>query len=308
MQNELFDKLLKFIELMTQQNGTTRQEICNSLNISVRSFYRYIEYFKNAGFNVIQVKKNYSFNSNSPFFRKIMAFNFFSKEEIDAILEIMEQTPCKDEKTEVLYRRLLHQKKWHTKNQYIIDKEYTEKVEILNTAISEKKLVVFHNYSSVRSKSITDRIVEPYNFMGHNDSVRCFELSTGGNKTFRLSRIGSIELLPVNWYNEEKHNEFFVDAFNFSGESQYPVEVKLNFRAVRLLVEEYPSCAHFLTRKSNEEWVLKMNVCDFRGIGRFCIGLFRDVKPIGSQAFLDYLNNEMKELKESKYFIPEKQS
>ena len=39
-----------------------------------------------------------------------------------------------------------------------------------------------------------------------------------------------------------------------------------------------------------------MNVCDFKGIGRFCLGLFRDVTPLGGQEFLDYLNKEVRDL------------
>jgi hypothetical protein len=209
--------------------------------------------------------------------------------EINTILEIMEHSPRENVRTEVLYRRLLQQKKWHIRNQHLIDKEYTEQVELLNTAISEKRMVILHNYSSVKSNTISDRIVEPYVFMGNNDSVRCYEHSTQTDKTFRLSRIGSVELMPINWIHEDRHGQVFTDAFNFSGERQFPVEICLNFRAVRLLVEEYPGCTPYVMRKSGTEWRLKMNVCDFRGIGRFCLGLFKDVKPIGSQAFLDYL-------------------
>ena len=200
----------------------------------------------------------------------------------------------------------LQQKKWHIRNQHLIDKEYTEKVELLNTAISEKRMVILHNYSSVKSNTISDRIVEPYVFMGNNDSVRCYEHSTQTDKTFRLSRIGSVELMPINWIHEDRHGQVFTDAFNFSGERQFPVEICLNFRAVRLLVEEYPGCTPYVMRKSGTEWRLKMNVCDFRGIGRFCLGLFKDVKPIGSQAFLDYLNDNIAELQNLHYTIPER--
>jgi len=308
MLSETFDNFLKFIELMTQRNGVTKQEVCDVLNISVRTFYRYLEYFKNAGFNIIKTKQRFSFDANSPYFRQIMAFNYFSQEEINTILEIIEHAPREHERTEVLYRRLLQQKKWHIQNQHLIDKEYTEKVELLNTAISERRMVILHNYSSVKSNSITDRIVEPYIFMGNNDSVRCYEHSTQTDKTFRLSRIGSVELMPINWIHEDKHGKVFTDAFNFSGEKQYPIELSLNFRAVRLLVEEYPGCTPYVTRKSGTEWRLKMNVCDFRGIGRFCLGLFKDVKPKGSQAFLDYLNENISELQTFHYAIPEKHS
>lgn len=308
MLNEIFDNFLKFIELMTQRDGVTKQEVCDVLGISVRTFYRYLEYFRNAGFNIVKTRQRFSFDASSPYFRQIMAFNYFSQEEINTILEIMEHSPRENERTEVLYRRLLQQKKWHIRNQHLIDKEYTEKVELLNTAISEKRMVILHNYSSVKSNTISDRIVEPYVFMGNNDSVRCYEHSTQTDKTFRLSRIGSVELMPINWIHEDRHGQVFTDAFNFSGERQFPVEICLNFRAVRLLVEEYPGCTPYVMRKSGTEWRLKMNVCDFRGIGRFCLGLFKDVKPIGSQAFLDYLNDNIAELQNLHYTIPERRN
>ena len=296
MQFDAFDRILKFLELMAQPAGATKQEVCDMLGISVRSFYRYLEFFTNVGFKVVRLKNRYSFDANSPYFRKLTAYNFFSQEELDAVLALMETSSQSDSKVKLLYQKLIRQKKWHVRNPYVVDKAYDDKVELLAEAIRDKKIVILHDYSSVKSSTVTDRIVEPYLFMGDNDSVRCYEHISGMNKMFRLSRIGSIELMPVNWIYENRHTQFYTDAFNFSGDTLYPVEVRLNFRAVRLLKEEYPGCSQYLFRLSENEWELKMNVCDFKGIGRFCLGLFRDVTPLGGQEFLDYLNKEVRDL------------
>ena len=307
MQFDAFDRILKFLELMAQPTGATRQVVCDTLGISVRSFYRYLEYFTNVGFKVVRLKDCYFFDANSPYLRKLTAHNFFSQEEIDAVLSLMEASSQSDPKIKLLYQKLMRQKKWHVRNPFVVDKTYDDKVELLAEAIRDKKIVILHNYSSVKSGSVTDRIVEPYLFMGDNDSVRCYEHSSGMNKMFRLSRVGSIELMPVNWVYENRHTQFYTDAFNFSGEMLYPVEMRLNFRATRLLAEEYPGCSQYLFRRSENEWELKMNVCDFKGIGRFCLGLFRDVTPIGGQDFLDYLNREVNDLcRRQDGAIPEK--
>lgn len=288
MQFDVFDRVLKFMELMAQSTGATRQEICDLLRLSMRSFYRYLEFFENAGFRIVRQGKRYSFDANSPYFRKLTAYNFFSQEETDALLALLKNDPQGNE----LYQKLLRQKKWHVKNQYVVDRDYADKFAMLSEAVRDKRMIVMHNYSSVKSSSVTDRIVEPYLIMGSNDSIRCYEISARTNKTFRISRIGAVELMPVNWIHEDKHTPLYTDAFNFSGEELLPVEVYLNFRAVSLLTEEFPGCAPYITRKNAKEWLLRMEVCDYRGIGRFCLGLFRDVVPVGSEAFLNYLEKE----------------
>ncbi len=58
-------------------------------------------------------------------------------------------------------------------------------VGVLYDAIKRHRLVKIEGYSSPHSKSCTDRVVEPFLMMNNNNDVRCYELSSKMNKTFR---------------------------------------------------------------------------------------------------------------------------
>ena len=55
-----------------------------------------------------------------------------------------------------------------------------------------KKTVILRNYSSPHSNTTSNRIVEPFMFMNNNNDIRCYEIASGQNKTFKISRIESV--------------------------------------------------------------------------------------------------------------------
>ena len=79
----------------------------------------------------------------------------------------------------------------------------------------------FVDYSSPHSHSVTNRVVEPFLLMNNNQDVRCHEIETRTNKTFRLNRIQHIETLNTQWIYECYHRQVFTDIFMFSSETHY---------------------------------------------------------------------------------------
>ena len=70
------------------------------------------------------------------------------------------------------------------------DPGQAEKLQQLYEAVKLHRQVVLHDYSSAHSNRTSDRVVEPYLFLDHHDGIRCYELQSGENKTFKVSRIG----------------------------------------------------------------------------------------------------------------------
>ena len=168
----------------------------------------------------------------------------------------------------------------------------------LKEAIAGRRMVTLHNYSSPHSHSVSDRIVEPYMIMNDGSDVRCHEVRSHQNKTFKLSRIEWVEIIDVPWAFESKHKEVYTDMFMFSGEQRYPIALCMGQLSHNLMLEEYPQSTEFMTPDADGSWTFQADVASFLGIGRFVLGLYDDIQILGCQQFLDYVAEKIKRMKE----------
>ena len=67
----------------------------------------------------------------------------------------------------------------------------------------------------------------------------------------------------------------------------------MSIRAAMLLMEEYPLAEKEMVQTSENEWILKTNVCSFEGIGRFVIGLCDEIKVLESEPFKRFLSEKV---------------
>jgi hypothetical protein len=79
-----------------------------------------------------------------------------------------------------------------------------------------------------------------------------------------------------------------------TGFDQYRVRIRLGMMAHNLLLEEYP-LAERDTTKDGDGWVLDTMVCNYRGVGRFVLGLMDDVEVLESEEFKKYLRTKIAE-------------
>ena len=99
-----------------------------------------------------------------------------------------------------------------------IRRQMESNLKLLRKAMAEKKTVRLIGYSSPHSHSVKDRLVEPFLLLHNNEDVRCHELVSKQNKTFKISRMTSVEILDTSWLHEDKHRQVFTDIFMFSSE------------------------------------------------------------------------------------------
>ena len=88
----------------------------------------------------------------------------------------------------------------------------------------------------------------------------------------------SVEILDTPWLHEDKHRQVFTDIFMFSSEERHRVKLRLGQLSHNLFKEEYPQGAHYITPIEEGSWLLDIEVCDYRGLGRFVLGLFKDIR------------------------------
>ena len=177
-----------------------------------------------------------------------------------------------------------------------MQEQLAHNVTTLYEAIKRQVAVTLVNYSSPHSNTTSNRIVEPFLLMNGNREVRCFELSSGINKTFKLSRMEDVQLLDITWEHQNKHHKIFTDIFMFSDEKQWTVTLLMGRLSSSILLEEYPKARKYLTQQDETHWRLELPVCSFIGIGRFVMGLFEDIEVQGCNEFKEFLNNKINNL------------
>lgn len=293
------NKLSKQLRLMTLLAGNTTlglDEVARRLSLSRRSIYRYLEAFRDEGFTVTRSGDIYSLDRSSPFFRKVSGNILLTDSEAAAVLRLIAGKEKHSAVLRSLSDKLARIYDYGILRPDIGDAQLGENISLLYEAIRQHLTAVLCDYHSLRTDSVRSRIVEPYCFMPSLDDVRCFELSSRKNKTFKLARIGKVKLLDLKWSYESLHQSLFTDDFGFTGEPVDEIRLHLSPRAAALMREEMPLSVGAMSTCSDGSVNYCRAVCSYLGPARFIFGLFEDIEVKGSEKFLDFLKEKIRDL------------
>ena len=294
MDQPKIERLLRLMKLLTGNASYTVADLSDRLDMSVRTIYRYIDTFREAGFIVKKRGDVFRLDKSSPYFKDISQLIHFTEEEAYILKSAIESI----DESNLLKQNL--KKKLYTVYDYkiladtVVHSKDATNVNRLIEAIENKKQVRLCNYSSANSKTISDRIVEPFAFTTNYIQMWVYDVKEKQNKLFKIQRIEKVEILSETWKNEDKHESGYIDIFRISSFEQIPVKLKLNIRSANLLVEEYPLSEQYLTKVNDNEWILETNVCSLEGVGRFVMGLLDDIEILKSKELKDFIRKKLK--------------
>lgn len=293
MDQPKLERLLRLMKMLTGNTSRNVKDLSNSLEMSVRTVYRYIDTFREAGFVIKKQGDVVRIDKSSPYFKDISQLIHFTEEEAYILKSAIESI---DENN--LFKQNL-KKKLYTVYDYkilaetIVHNEQAQHVSRLVEAIENKQQVVLCDYRSANSKIVNSRVVEPFEFTTNYVQIWAYEPVSGENKLFKLSRIGNVQLSTQSWQHELNHQAGFIDIFRISSVDLRPVKLKMNMRAHALLIEEYPLSEKYLTKINDNEWLLETNICSYEGIGRFILGLLDDIEIIQPLALKKFIQSKI---------------
>lgn len=298
MRHDKLEMQLQLLLALSQNKSLTVDELSQRFGLSRRSLYYYLDFYRDCGFIVEKQGPYYRIDRESPFFKQLIARISFSEEEAIAIMRILSKVE-EDALVRNIKRKLGRFYDFDIQNDSEFAEQQARNVSMLCQAIKLKRLAVLKGYSSGHSQTKKDRLVEPYLMMNGNQDVRCHELSSGMNKTFKLARMENVEMLDDEWIHEKEHRQMYTDIFMFSGEQRYVIDLRMGTLASNLLREEYPASIPFIEQEDERHWLLHLSVCSYRGIGRFVLGMFEDIQVLGDEGFKTYLKEKCAEMKVS---------
>lgn len=293
MRHDKLERELDMLLLLAENCDYTVDEACRRLNISRRNFYYYLEFFRDSGFHVEKHSGRYRIRRDSPFFTKLIDVVSFTEDEAVTLRQLLDTADQRNVVVEKIRRKLERFYDFDILSNEELRQRATRNVSTIYEAIKLKQMVVLKNYSSPHGQTVRDRVVEPFLLMNGNNEVRCYEPASDMNKTFKLSRMGDVQLLDLEWSHENRHRRMYTDVFMFSGEEQLPVRLRLGQLSVNVLCEEYPKATPYIIADGDSHWLLDMPVCSYKGIGRFVLGLYDDIEVLGSEDFRSFLSEKI---------------
>lgn len=287
-----YGRELDLILLLTGGGSYTAQQLADKLGITRRSLYYYLEYLRDSGFVFHKSGANYRIDRQSPFFRQLHENIVLNEGEAAFVHQMLDGLDDKNLTAQTIKSKLERYYNMGDISSPAVKRRRGQNVETLRQAMAQKKMVILRGYSSPHSRSVSDRIVEPFLIFNEELDVRCYEVKTQMNKTFKTSRMKAVEILDVPWINEDHHKEIFTDIFGFSGEERIRVQLRLGQLAYNIMLEEHPDSELCITREDDSHWLLDIDVVSMLGIGRFVMGLYADIDVLGGDELKAYIDEQ----------------
>lgn len=296
--NNRLGRQLQLLLLMIDGRQHTVTELCDVLGTSARNLYYFFDQLREDGFLLKRKNGCYLLDTRSPFFQQIATSVNFSDDEAAYLYKLVDAVKPKTNYAEAVINKLCR----FYDIDFVTDKKLqsktVENVSRLYDAMNRKRVVILCDYSSSHSRTVSNRFVEPFLFLNEQNDIRCYELASHTNKTFKLSRIGEVRIVEeLMWSHEYMHKNVYTDLFMFSGENYYHVKLRLGQLARNLLLEEYPRATRMVRQDDERHWLLETDVVSYVGIGRFVLGLAEDIEVLEDEGLRHYLREKVEHMK-----------
>lgn len=280
--------------LSSNKRGYTVQELADKLEVSYRTVYRDLHIFEATGFEIIQNPQSKRVRlAHVKELNDKMSFNKTEAEVLQQALVALPDGPVK----QMLFDKVHALSSNQLQMQQLQRQQTAHNFQLLAQAMREKKQAILLDYNSPSSQSIGNRLVEPFAFNGNMDTVYCFEPASRKNKLFKLERIGQVRLEQAPWAYEYQHEQKHTDIFGLPLDADASeVQLLLGRLSANLLKEEQPAALPFMSPQKDGKQLLAIRLADYRGIGRFVLGLIDDIEVLGPSEFISYLKKQVQKL------------
>lgn len=298
METNQIPRILDLVIYLSGNVPHTAQQYADMLGVTRRNIYNYLHLLEGYGLHIVKDGTRYAADRRSEFFKRLHENIPLTDTDAEYLCHVLAEAGADDPMAARLRSKLVRH--------FVLDDiaagpDYMQRVNsnkaVLRQAMKNERIVRIIGYSSPHSDSVTDRYVEPFMFMSGGRDVRCHEIATHQNKTFKLSRMENVELMDDSWFNKQLHKQVYTDIFMFAGEQRHQVVLRLGRLSRNVMVEEYPLSESCIRPETDgKHWILDTEVVSFLGIGRFVMGLYEDIEILGCDKFREYVTDKIERM------------
>ncbi len=292
-------KILRIFQLigLLKGGGRTVDQLAQQLDATSRTIYRYFKLLEEIGFMIDQ-----DFHGKY-FIHREEGENpedSFTLEEVSILRQLIQGGAGGHPLRENILKKLAFHSEAKELPEQFLKLRVARMFRSVSEAIEQKKQVVLKNYHSANSQEITDRLIEPFQFGEGFQSVLALDTKDKQCKYFKLERIGEVLILDKPYKFQKLHEKSATDIFGISGKKEIWITLQLSLRAYVLLREEYPLSLPYLEKNETQEesaYTFHAPILNFKGAGRFVLGLADEVSITGPAEFKNYIKEKLKQQK-----------
>ena len=260
-QNRIY-RVFRLINLLKSTPAKSIKRLSESMEVSERSLYRYLELLAEVGFEIQK-------DSSNRYYLNHDHIESFTKEEAELISQSISSNNKNNPLVKSIRTKLVLLDEMNIASNEIVASHYSKVISKLQEAIETQSQVILSKYQSASTESVSDRLVEPVSFSFNFDSITAFEVESGMNKFFKIERIGDVQILDNPFEHLEKHESLESDIFGFNetGERHH-VKLQLSMRAMLWLRDDYPLSISFMKEESDGQWIFETDVFNMEPVHR----------------------------------------
>ncbi len=282
----------------------TKKQLASRHNVSTDAIDADFRAIKNADFE-LKYDKNYRYYIElDKSYEYLKSLLVFSPKEEHLIIEGLQNIKHDEKTTERLMRkisRIYDVSKMHN----TFDKGFLTKMDKLEKALTEKKVVVLKDYHSTNSNTVKNRTVEAFHISAEDDIVHAYDWEEKGIRHFRISRISQLEIKSTVWAYEGHHSVVATDPFRIQENNQIKVHLRLNVGAYNELIERFPLTRGHLRPAPDDAGMYDLE-CKvnyrFYGLTNFILGYYNNIVAIlEPELLIEHIQKESMKLCEKKF-------
>jgi predicted DNA-binding transcriptional regulator YafY len=278
----------------------TKKRLAEKYEVDESTITRDFEAFKTAGFDLdYDERYRYALSAEKKYDNLKSLLVFSSKEE-DILTTALQKLGINNKAIENLQNklsRIYDASKMHN----TFDKNFLTKMDKLELARKDKKVVILKDYPSTNSNTVSHRTIEAFHISPEEDIIHAFDLEKNAIRHFRISRTTKVELTPQYWTQEGHHSIVATDPFRIQDNKQVKVHLRLKVGAYNELLERFPLTRGYLKASPEGGEGLYDLECKVNhklyGLSNFVLGYYNDiVSIIEPESLIEYVQDAVRRI------------
>ncbi|MEQ8702786.1 MAG: transcriptional regulator [Phaeodactylibacter sp.] len=281
-------RVFKLIRLLNSTPRRSARQLAQLLNTSESTLYRHLDLLEDLGYPV----------ETDAYDRKFLQFQFekggksvLEPDELFFLQDHLQQTASDTPEAQAI----LHKFNLNLSMIPIADAlpqlHASRILQLIRTGIETGSCIALKNYQSLSSDTVSDRRVEPLELTSDYRYLIGWDLDKDRQSQFKIARITDIHFLDQKVQPQRVASP--TDLFGLTGDKWMDVKLKLSNLAHHLLVEEFSHSRPYIKRRRDGVF-FEGQVRNWKGIGRFVLGLPGEIEVVQPEAFREYLRKRVK--------------
>ncbi|MGK0391781.1 MAG: putative DNA-binding transcriptional regulator YafY [Maribacter sp.] len=293
------ERVLKLLFLVVESpHRYTKKDLSEMLSCSEKSIYNGFKDLEREGVEAKQDERARYYFLESKQYHHLQDLLLFTEEDRGLLASTIDSL-SKGKRAEKLKRKLAGIYDFKKLGHSFLRVPYLTKVDKLEEAKKNKKIVILKDYNSSNSNTLTDRRVEVFHITANADTIQTYDIEQKDLRHFRLSRFTRVVITDDTWQYEGHHVIRKTDPFRIVNNNQIFLHIRFRIGAKNELLERFPlTRTHII--ESDEEGIYDLQ-CHvnrkFYGITNFILGYHHDLVEIcAPDELIDHLNEKIKSM------------